>query len=214
VLQDQIENAKIIAIIRGIDSSSIQKVAEALYQGGIRFLEVTYDHQSKDFKKTSEAISALCKNFAGRLNIGAGTVTSVDLVKAAAENGAQFIISPDCNVEVIRATKRLHLVSIPGAMTPSEILTAYDAGADFVKVFPAGSLGPSYIKAVRGPIPQVKLMAVGGIDASNAASFLEAGCVGLGVGGKLVSKSLVAAGKFDEITKNAQELVAAVQGNV
>jgi len=214
VLQDQIENAKIIAIVRGVDSSSIQKVAEALYQGGIRFLEVTYDHQSKDFKKTSEAISALCKNFAGRLNIGAGTVTSVDLVKAAAENGAQFIISPDCNVEVISATKRLHLVSIPGAMTPSEILTAYDAGADFVKVFPAGSLGPSYIKAVRGPIPQVKLMAVGGIDASNAASFLEAGCVGLGVGGKLVSKSLVAAGKFDELTKNAQELIAAVQGNV
>jgi 2-dehydro-3-deoxyphosphogluconate aldolase/(4S)-4-hydroxy-2-oxoglutarate aldolase len=99
-------------------------------------------------------------------------------------------------------------------MTPSEILTAYDAGADFVKVFPAGCLGPSYIKAVRGPIPQVKLMAVGGIDASNAASFLEAGCVGLGVGGKLVSKSLVAAGKFDELTKNAQELIAAVQGNV
>lgn len=214
MLQDQIENAKIIAIVRGVDSSSIQKVAEALYQGGIRFLEVTYDHQSGDFKKTSEAISALCKNFAGRLNIGAGTVTSVDLVKAAAENGAQFIISPDCNVEVISATKRLHLVSIPGAMTPSEILTAYDAGADFVKVFPAGSLGPSYIKAVRGPIPQVKLMAVGGIDASNAASFLEAGCVGLGVGGKLVSKSLVAAGKFDELTKNAQELIAAVQGNV
>ncbi len=214
MLQDQIENAKIIAIVRGVDSSSIQKVAEALYQGGIRFLEVTYDHQSKDFKKTSDVISALCKNFAGRLDIGAGTVTCVDLVKAAAESGARFILSPDCNVEVIHATKRLHLVSIPGAMTPSEILTAYDAGADFVKVFPAGCLGPSYIKAVRGPIPQVKLMAVGGIDASNAASFLEAGCVGLGVGGKLVSKSLVAAGKFDELTKNAQELIAAVQGNV
>ena len=206
-----IEEAGIISILRGIESEVILKVAEALYKGGIRFMEVTFDHKSGDFGKTEKAISSLCDEFDGRMHIGAGTVTTVDLVHRAADAGAEFIISPDCNEEVIRETKRLGLVSIPGAFTASEILKAHYAGADFVKVFPAGCISPSYIKALRGPIPQVKLMAVGGIDASNVEEYIKAGCVGAGVGGKLASQKTIAEGRFDLLTEAAENLIKAVK---
>ena len=210
-LQERIEKAKVIAILRGIESSVMQKVAEALYEGGIRFMEVTFDHRSGDFKQTANAIRSLCTTFAGKMEIGAGTVTTVELVHLATESGAKFIISPDCNTDVINETKKLGLVSIPGAFTASEVLKAHYAGADFVKVFPAGCMGPEYIKALRGPIPQVKLLAVGGIDAENIASFLKAGCVGAGVGGKLASKALIEEGKFDELEKAAAAMIDAAK---
>lgn len=208
-LAREIEKAKVISILRGIEPDVILKVADALYKGGIRFMEVTFDHASCNFKKTVDAIKALCKEFEGRMEIGAGTVTTVELVHLAHEAGAKFIISPDCNEEVIKETKRLGLVSIPGAFTASEILKAHYAGADFVKVFPAGDINPSYIKALRGPIPQVKLMAVGGIDASNVASFMKAGCVGAGVGGKLANKKAIEEGRFELLTEAARELIQA-----
>ncbi len=210
-LSEAVEKAGIISILRGIDTSVILKVADALYDGGIRFMEVTFDHKSGDFRKTEDAIAALAERFSGRMHIGAGTVTTVDLVHRAQNAGAEFIISPDCNEEVIGETKRLELVSIPGALTPSEILRAHYAGADFVKVFPAGCLGPDYIKALRGPIPQVKLMAVGGIDASNVALFLKAGCVGAGVGGKLANRKTIEEGRFDLLTQAARELIKAAE---
>ncbi len=139
--------------------------------------------------------------------VGAGTVTSAALAELAHSAGAQFIVSPDTDPAVIRRTKELGMCAMPGAMTPSEIKTAYEAGADFVKVFPASVLGPEYIRAIRGPLGQIPLLAVGGVSEGNAAAFLQAGCVGVGVGGKLVNRDWIAAGQWDSITQLARQLV-------
>lgn len=205
-----IEKARVIAIIRGVESSAMLKLAHALYDGGIRFMEVTFDHKTMDFCKTASAIEALKKEFGDEFGVGAGTVTSVELVHTAKNSGAQYIISPDCNTEVIKETKKLGLVSIPGAMTPSEILQAHSAGADFVKVFPSGCLGLEYIKALKGPIPHVRLLAVGGINAENVGAFIKAGCVGAGIGGKLANLKLIEENRFDAITASAKEIIKAV----
>ena len=139
--------------------------------------------------------------------VGAGTVTSAALAELAHSAGAQFIVSPDTDPAVIRRTKELGMCAMPGAMTPSEIKTAYEAGADFVKVFPASVLGTEYIRAIRGPLGHIPLLAVGGISEENAAAFLQAGCVGVGVGGKLVNRDWIAAGQWDSITQLARQLV-------
>ena len=143
--------------------------------------------------------------------VGAGTVTTPELVTRTRDAGGQFIISPDTNPAVIARTRELELVSMPGAMTPSEILAAHAAGADLVKLFPAAALGPAYLKAVRSPISHVRIMAVGGINEKNAAEFLKAGAVGLGVGGNLANRQWIADGAFEKITQTAQALVAAVR---
>ena len=207
-----IEREKVIAIVRGAGAEACRKVADALYQGGIRLMEVTFDQKDPDsFPATAGAIAEIAKAYEGRMLVGAGTVTTPELVDLTAKAGGRYIISPDVNEAVIRRTRELGLVSLPGAMTPTEILTAHRAGADFVKVFPAGELGTGYLKAVRAPISHVKLLAVGGINERNAAGFLKAGAVGLGVGGNLANKEWIAAGDFDNITAAARMLLAAVQ---
>ena len=139
---------------------------------------------------------------------GAGTVTTLEMLELAKSAGAQFIVSPDTNEEVIKATVKNGMVSMPGAMTPTEILTAYRYGADFVKVFPTSNLGAAYIKAIRGPINHVRLLAVGGVNEKNIGEFIKAGACGAGVGGNLVNKEWIKAGKFDEITALSKEFVA------
>ena len=159
-----IEREKIIAIVRGISPEKCMKVADALYAGGIRLLEITFDQREfTSHQETANIISSIGQKYEGRMYIGAGTVTTCELVECAAKAGARFVISPDVNEDVIRRTVELDMVSIPGAMTPTEIMTAHRAGADFVKLFPAGELGIAYVKAVRAPISHVKLLAVGGI---------------------------------------------------
>jgi 2-dehydro-3-deoxyphosphogluconate aldolase/(4S)-4-hydroxy-2-oxoglutarate aldolase len=143
---------------------------------------------------------------------GAGTVTSPEMAEVAAAAGAAFIISPNTDQSVIARTRELELVSVPGAMTPTEIMNADKWGADIVKLFPSGVLGLDYIKAIRAPINHVKLMATGGVNVSNIKSFLDAGMVGVGVGGNLCSKKLVAEGRFEEIAALAAEYVAAIGG--
>ena len=207
-----IEREKVIAIVRGAGAEACRKVADALYQGGIRLMEITFDQNHPDsFPATAGAIAGIAKTYEGRMLVGAGTVTTPELVDLTARAGGRYIISPDVNEAVIRRTRELGLVSLPGAMTPTEILTAHRAGADFVKVFPAGELGTGYLKAVRAPISHVKLLAVGGINERNAAAFLKAGAVGLGVGGNLANKEWIAAGDFDKITAAARILLEAVQ---
>lgn len=207
----RIEENKVIAIVRGVDPAVMIKLAQALYDGGVRFLEVTFDQKSKEFTKTTDAIKALCEAFEGKMEFGAGTVTSVELVKMAYDAGAKFIISPDCNVEVIKKTKELGMVSIPGALTPTEVLVAHEAGADFVKLFPAGCFGPSYVKALRGPISHVRLMCVGSIDATNVGGYFKAGCVGAGIGGSLTNKTDIANGNWENITKAAKDIYLAIK---
>ena len=207
-----IEAEKVIAIVRGVGPEQCMKVADALYAGGIRLMEVTYDQSAPaSFQATADAITAIGKAYEGRMLVGAGTVTTVELVELTARAGGKYIISPDVNVDVIRRTRELGMVSLPGAMTPSEVMTAHHAGADFVKLFPASAMGTSYVKAIRAPISHVKLLAVGGINEDNVADFLRAGMVGAGVGGNLANKKWIEAGEFHKITEAAQKLLDAVR---
>lgn len=203
---------KIIAIVRGAEPEQCKAVAKALYAGGIRLMEITYDQKRPEsWQATANAIGALAREYEGRMFVGAGTVTCTELVEMTAKAGGAFIISPDTDVEVIRKTRELGLVSMPGAMTPSEIKIAHNAGADFVKLFPVGNLGASYLKAVKAPLSHIKIMAVGGVNEDNAAEFIKAGAVGLGVGGNLAKKAWIEAGEFDKLTAAAQALVEAVR---
>ncbi len=201
-----IKETQVIAIVRGIDSKYIVDLAKALMAGGIRCIEVTFNQASKDGSaNTIESIKLLKETFKDELAVGAGTVMSVDDVIRAKEAGAEYMISPNVNEAVIRKTKELGLISMPGALTPSEAVFAHECGADIVKLFPAGVFGASYIKAVVGPLNHIPFAAVGGVSASNKKEFMDAGCVGIGVGGNLVNKKLIEEGKWDEITQFAKE---------
>lgn len=199
---------KIVAIVRGVYGQDALDLASALYAGGIELLEVTFDQSKPEsLNRTSDTVKLLCRELGDKMYFGAGTVTTIEMLNLAKEAGAGFIVSPDCNPEVIKATVEAGMVSMPGAMTPTEILTAYRAGADFVKVFPTAGLGSAYIKAVRGPLNHIRLLAVGGVNEKNIADFLAAGCVGAGVGGNLVNKNWIANGEWGKITALAREFV-------
>lgn len=201
---------KIVAILRGVEPDKVLSVAEALYNGGIRLLEITFRQNAPEsFVETTTAIKQLSQHFDGKMLIGAGTVLTVEQLEMAHEAGAIFMIAPDTNVNVIKRAKELGMIVVPGAMTPSEVMTAYNSGADYVKIFPAADLGTSYIKAIRGPISHIPMMAVGGVDVSNAADFLKVGICALGVGGTLVDKKAIAAGEYEKLTAVAKELVKA-----
>lgn len=210
-LSQWIKQGKIIAILRGVESEICLRVAEALFNGGIRSMEITYDQKKPEtWESTAGAIQKVARQFSGQLLVGAGTVTSPELVDLTVKYGGQFIVSPDTNVDVIRRSRDVGLVSIPGALTPSEILTAHHAGANMVKLFPAAQFGVSYLKAVRSPINNVDILAVGGINKDNINEFLAAGAVGVGVGGNLVNSEWIETGKFHKITEYAKLLTEAV----
>ncbi len=209
---DEILEEKVIAIVRGAEASKCIDIVEALYKGGIRFVEITYNQSKPEtWEETAATIGKLHDAFEGRVHIGAGTVTSVKLVEMTAKNHGEYIISPDTNVEVIKKTKELGMVSMPGALTPTEMLTAHNAGADFVKIFPIGNLGPAYVKAVTAPLNHIRFMAVGGVNEKNVAEFMAAGCVGAGIGGNLAKKAWIDAGEYDKLTAAAQEILAAIR---
>ena len=206
---------KIITIVRGTYGDDLRKLAHALYDGGIRFMEVTFDQKDPDcIAKTAGAISMLNAEFAGcDFYAGAGTVLTKEQVKAAFDAGASYIISPNPNPEVIRYTKELGLVSIPGAMTPTEILFAHDCGADIVKLFPAATLGLKYVKDILAPISHVAIIATAGITEENFAEFLKLGLKGAGISGRLTDKKLIAAGDWEEFTRRAKAFVDIADNN-
>ena len=155
---------KLISIVRGAPTEKITKIADAIYRGGFRFMEITFDQSGKTpHAVTAEQIRIVREAFDGRLHVGAGTVMTEAQLKLAAEAGAEYIISPNVDTAIIRATKAAGLISIPGAFTPSEIAGAYQAGADFVKLFPVDCVDLKYIKAVRAPINHIPLLAVSGV---------------------------------------------------
>ena len=186
---DRIYAEKIIAIVRGISSAQIVDLARALAEGGVSCIEVTFDQTN--LEETLASLRAI------KSELG-------DAVCLAAQAGAEYMISPNVDEAVIRATKALGKVSIPGAMTPTETAFAYQCGADIVKLFPAGLLGPAYIKAVKAPLKHIPVSAVGNITIENCADFIQAGAVGVGVGGNLVSALLVKEGCFSQITATAR----------
>lgn len=208
---NRILEGKIIAIVRGIPSDEVVGLAEALVKGGISCIEVTFDQSSEEkAEDTLKAISNIRMALGDKVCVGAGTVMTVEQVEAAAAAGAEYMISPNTNAAVIKRTKELDRVSIPGAMTPSEVAEAYELGADIVKMFPAGILSAAYIKAVKAPLKHIPVTAVGGVNPGNCAEFIRAGAVGVGVGGNLVSPQYVKEGRFEEITAIAKSYTDAL----
>ena len=199
-----IEQNKVLVICRGVYGDDLRRTIEALHAGGVMMAEVTFDQSDPDaIEKTCGAIQQIRTDFPD-MKVGSGTVTKLEHVFATRDAGGEFCLSPHTDVDIVRATKAAGLVSIPGAMTPTEILTAHDAGADFVKVVPAGWLGLRVLKDIKGPINNVKFLATGGVTEENFAEFLEAGYSGAGISGRLLDKKVIASGDFDELTRRAQ----------
>ncbi len=210
VIQKILEE-KVIAIVRGSSEDECLALARALKAGGINMLEVTFDQSSEELRlQTARTIGRLNDELGDEMVFGAGTVTTPEMVQMAFEAGAKFIISPDTDPAVIKETVKLGMVSIPGAFTPSEIKQAHVCGADFVKVFPASKLGPSYFKDVTAPFNNVRLLAFGGIDSGSIKDYLEAGAVGAGVSACLFNRDWVENGEWDRITQAAKTFKAAL----
>ena len=202
----QIEQNKIIAIMRGVETDVAVRVAEALYKGGIKFVEITFNQSDKNsFTQTANAIKAIKTAMQGKMCVGAGTVITVEQLQLARDAGAEYIISPDTDEDIIKKTVEMGLVSIPGAYTATEVKKAHNAGADFVKLFPCASA--SYLKALKAPLSHIRFLAVGGVDLTNAKDFIKAGASGIGVGSLLINKDWINAGKFDKITETAIALI-------
>ena len=203
---------KLIVIVRGVAKEKLISLAEAMYNGGIRMLEVTYSANGRvSDEDTAESIRMLAEHFGERMDIGAGTVLTERQVELTAQAGGKFIISPDTSVEVIKKTRELGLVSMPGALTPTEIQMAHKAGADFVKLFPITSLGPEYVKAVTAPLSHIRLLAVGGVDTENIPEYLKVGVCGFGIGSAITDKKMIENGDFESITALAKKYVDCVR---
>lgn len=197
---------KIIAIIRGAKPTDALEIAKALCKGGIKVLEVAMNSP-----KALSTIEKISEELGEEVLIGAGTVLDAETARDAISAGAKFILSPTVDIETIKMTKRYGKVSIPGAFTPTEILSAYENGGDIIKVFPA-TLGPSYIKNIRGPLPHIPLLPTGGIDLSNIREFIKAGAVGCGIGSALVSKNCEINEEYlNELTQKAREFVSIIK---
>lgn len=209
----RIEKEQLICIVRGVYGEDCLNLAKALGRGGIRLLEVTYDQSSEEKRQlTSDTVRLLTDALGDTMDFGAGTVTTAEMLDSAREAGARFIISAHTDKEIIQKTREYGLVSIPGVMTPTEILAAHRYGADFVKLFPAGDLGPSYMKSVLAPFNQIRLLAVGGITLENLPAFRKAGACGFGVGGQLANKEWIRSGAWDKLTEQAARFCEAVKG--
>ena len=203
---------KLVAISRKVAKEDIKNTAKALYEGGIRSLEITFDQSNPNcIEETVRSIEIVREVMGERMMIGAGTVLNVEQAIAAAKAGASFVLSPDTNVKVIDKVKDLGLISVPGAMTPSEIMVAWNHGADIVKLFPAGILTLAYYKAINGPISHVPLMAVGGVGLENMKSFLDAGFCSCGIGSNIVRNDLIASKRFNDLTNLAKEYLSQIE---
>ena len=203
---EKIGNTKVVSICRGIDVNYILPAVEAVYRGGIFAFEITFDQRDKSkWKETYDAIKLLKDYGPSDIVVGAGTVMNIEQLELAVEGGAEFILAPNINVEVIKEAKQKEVLMIPGAFTPTEIANAYDAGADIIKVFPAGLMGSCYIKAIRGPIKHIPLMAVSNINHNNFKEFLEAGCMSVGVGTNIMNPELVKNHEYEKLTELAEK---------
>jgi len=201
-----IEASGVIAIVRLEEASALRRIVDALAAGDIRAVEVTMT-----MRGALEALSAVSAEVGDQILVGAGTVLDVETARLAILAGARFVVAPTFRAAVVEMCRRYDVVAMPGAYTPTEIVTAWEAGADLVKIFPASSLGPGYVKDLRGPLPQLRLVPTGGVSAENAGAFLAAGAAAVGVGGNLVEPAAVARGDFARVTEQARRLTKAVR---
>lgn len=201
----QIEKTRIIAIVRGVENDHIEGLAGALYDGGIRAMEVTLNTSG-----ALDMIRRLQDSCGDRMYIGAGTVIDLADAKLAFAAGASYFVSPNVDEDVIRYGVEQGIPVFPGAMTPTEIVKAWKAGATAVKIFPGASLGIQYIKELQGPLNHIPMIAVGGINEDNIRQFLDAGCYGLGIGGSLVNVKEIRSGNYGWVTEKAKRLIEKV----
>lgn len=199
------ESLGVVAVIRLKDPLKLRAVIDALADGGIKALEITMTVPG-----AIDLIRQIAPTLPDGFLIGAGTVLDADTATAAVRAGAQFVVSPVCRTSVIDATHAAGAAVMPGCFTPTEILNAWDSGADVVKVFPATSLGPQFFKDVRGPLPHIKMMPTGGVSLDNAGQWIAAGAVAVGVGTALLDAKAIAAGDYAVLTANAKKIVANV----
>lgn len=196
----------VVAVVRSESSASLVKVVQALAEGGVTAAEITFT-----VPDAVEVIRQVRQEIGDKVVLGAGTVLDPETARAALLAGAEYIVAPIVNLDVIRLCRRYDKVVMPGAFTPTEVVSAWEAGADVVKVFPADVGGPPYLKALRGPLPQIRLMPTGGVDLTTALAFLKAGACCLGVGGALVEAKAVAAGDFTRIRDLASQYAEIVR---
>jgi len=201
----EVEKLGVVAIIRMPDPTALRAVVDALAEGGVRALEVTMT-----VPRAIELIKEIAPTLPADFLFGAGTLLDPDTVHRAIDAGAQFIVSPVFRPEVIKAAHADDVPVMPGCFTPTEILSAWEMGADVIKVFPATSVGPGYLKDIRGPLPQIKLMPTGGVSIDNVGDWLRAGAVAVGVGSAIVDTKAIAAKQFNVIVDNARRIVANV----
>ncbi len=209
-----IREGGVVAVVRVDSADEALGATRALLLGGVRAIEITFtvpDAARVIARVAQENAKGNLEAPDGELLLGAGTVTSAEQAHQAIEAGAQYLISPCVIPEVIAVARECGVAMLPGALTPTEIFNAYQMGGDIIKVFPATRMGSSYIKDVRAPLPHIPLLPTGGVDAQNAAEWIKAGAVALGVGGKLVDRAAIKAGDWNLITQRAKELVAAVR---
>jgi len=196
----------IVAILRAPQGDMLADAAEALLAGGVDAIEVTFT-----VPRAHEVLARVADRLGHRIVLGAGTVLDAETARLAILSGAEFIVGPTVNLEVIELCRRYDKLVFPGAFTPTEVLHAWQAGADIVKIFPSDCVGPGYLKALRGPLPQVRLMPTGGVNLQTAADFLRAGACALGIGGALVEPAALAEKNFARIESLARQYVQIVR---
>ncbi len=210
---EAIKKERLIVIVRGVEGEKLIPLAEAMYEGGVRLLEITYSADKKvSDEETGKNIKILAEHFENRMFIGAGTVLTEEQVEIAKNSGGTFIISPDVYENVIKKTRELQMVSIPGALTATEIQTAHRAGADFIKLFPAGNLGTSYLSALSAPLSHINFLAVGGVKDNNLDEYLKAGVKGFGVSSSIVDMKKIQENDFKGITELARRYTDVLKG--
>ncbi|MGR3764125.1 bifunctional 4-hydroxy-2-oxoglutarate aldolase/2-dehydro-3-deoxy-phosphogluconate aldolase [Rossellomorea sp. NS-SX7] len=202
-----IKKEVLVAVIREAAPQTILPIVTALYEGGVKVIEIT-----AETPKFTSLIESVREEFDGRVLTGAGTVLDPETARAAIMAGSEFIVSPSFNPETVKMTKRYGIPSIPGALTPTEILNAYELGADMIKVFPANTFGPGYVRNIHGPFPTIPLMVTGGINMDNIEEYIEAGALAVGLGSNLVNtKHLHHEEDFQRLTQKAREYARIVQ---
>lgn len=206
---EAVKENKIIVALRRVPADKMEQTAEALYKGGIRMLEVTFDQADEaGAEKTAAAIRAVKNAMGDKLMVGAGTVMNVEQLHAAIAAGAQYMLSPNLNPEVLQEAVKFGIPAIPGALTPSEIAAAWDNGAELVKVFPAGNFGISYVKAISAPMNHIPMLGMGGINEKNLAEYLALpSMAGVGIGSNIARLDLIESGDFQGLTRLAAQYV-------
>ncbi|NQT26777.1 bifunctional 4-hydroxy-2-oxoglutarate aldolase/2-dehydro-3-deoxy-phosphogluconate aldolase [candidate division KSB1 bacterium] len=203
---NEIQDCGAVVILRLTNSDKILQIAEAIIQGGMKAIEVTLNTPG-----AIEAISKLCKTLGDKILIGAGTVLNGDEAEKAIHAGAKYVISPVFKPEIIHMAHAHDCPAVPGCMTPTEMLQAHEAGADVIKLFPAESFGPEYMRSIMAPLNHLRIMPTGGVHASNAGDWISAGAFCLGVGSAILDKKAIAANDFQALNKKARDFKEAIQ---